>query len=94
MAWGFIQELPISREEYERIDNAIEGDPDGLIIHTASDKDGRVRVIDIWESKDAYQRFEREQLMPAMERLGGQAPSEPPAMDEFEVTNIRGRATA
>ena len=92
MAWGFIQELPISAEEYDRIDNAIEGDPEGLIIHTASEKNGRIRVIDIWESKDAYQRFESEQLMPAVQRLGAEAPSEPPRMDEFEVHNMRGRA--
>ena len=92
MAWGFIQELPVSAEEYDRIDNAIGGDPEGLIIHTASEKNGRIRVIDIWESKDAYQRFESEQLMPAIQRLGVQAPSEPPPMEEFEVHNMRGRA--
>ena len=91
MPWGFIQELPVSAEEYDRIDQAIQGDPEGLIIHTASEKSGRIRVIDIWESKDAYKRFESEQLMPAVQSLGSQAPTEPPSMDEFEVHNIRGR---
>ena len=92
MAWGFIQDLPVSAEEYDRIDKAIGSDPEGLIIHTASEKNGRIRVIDIWESKDAYKRFEGEQLMPAIQRLGSQAPAEPPPMEEFEVHNIRGAA--
>jgi heme-degrading monooxygenase HmoA len=93
VAWGFITELPISLEEYDRVDSAIEGEPDGLILHTSSEKNGRVRVIDVWESKDAYERFEREKLMPAMERIGAEPPAGgPPPRDEFDVHNIRGPA--
>jgi hypothetical protein len=92
MAWGFIAELPLSREEYDRLNAEISPDPDGLILHTASEKGGTMRVIDVWESKDAYQRFERDILFPALERIGGDTPDEPPPLDEFGVHNMRGRA--
>jgi hypothetical protein len=93
VAWGFITELPISLEEYDRLDSEIKGDPEGLIVHTSSEKNGRVRVVDVWESKDAYERFEREILMPAMGRAGLEAPTGgPPPRDEFEVHNMRGPA--
>ena len=93
MAWGFIGELPISREQYDRLNGEIKEDPDGLILHTASEHGGGMRIIDVWESKDAYERFERETLMPAMERIGAQPPEGgPPPRDEYELHNMRGPA--
>jgi hypothetical protein len=90
MAWGFISELPISRDEYDRLNAEIPDDPQGLILHTASEKDGRMRIVDVWESKDAYERFERDVLMPAMGRIGSAPPAGgPPPRDEFEVHNMR-----
>jgi heme-degrading monooxygenase HmoA len=92
MAWGFIAELPITREEYDRLNGEIAQDPEGLILHTASEKDGKMRVIDVWESEDAYRRFENETLFPAMERAGLEAPDGPPELDSFQVHSLRGRA--
>ena len=92
MAWGFISELPVSRDEYDRIDAEIGDDPEGLILHTASEKNGKMRIIDVWESKDAYERFESDVLMPAMSRLGGEPPAGgPPPREEYEIHNMRGR---
>ena len=90
MAWGFISELPISREEYDRLNAEIVDDPPGLILHTASEKDGKMRIVDVWESKDAYERFEQATLMPAMGRIGAAPPAGgPPPRDEYEVHNLR-----
>lgn len=94
MAWGFIQELPVTVEQYDQVDREITGDPEGLILHTASKKGDRVRVIDIWESEEAYRRFEQETLMPAIGRLGMEGPAEPPPMDTFELHNVRGPAAS
>ena len=94
MPWGFISELPLSRDEYDRLNAEIEQDPEGLILHTASEKEGRMRIVDVWESRDAYERFESEMLMPAVGRIGGSAPAGgPPPREEFEVHNMRGRAS-
>jgi hypothetical protein len=92
MAWGFIAELPISRDEYDRLNGEIGQDPEGLILHTASEKGGGMRVIDVWESEDAYRRFESETLFPAMGRAGLDTPDSPPELDAFEVHNTRGKA--
>ena len=92
MAWGFISELPVGPEEYDRVNAEIGDDPEGLILHTSSQKpDGRMRIVDVWESKEAYERFERETLMPAMERIGAQPPEGgPPPREEYEIHNMRG----
>ena len=91
MAWGFISELPVGRDEYDRINAAITEDPEGLILHTSSEKGGQMRIVDVWESKDAYERFERDVLMPAMERIGAAPPEGgPPPSEEYEIHNMRG----
>ena len=93
MAWGFIGELPISRDQYDRLNGEIAEDPEGLILHTAAEHGGGMRIIDVWESEEAYRRFEQETLMPATERAGLDAPSgEPPPLDSYDVHNLRGPA--
>ena len=93
MAWGFIGELPISREQYDRLNGEIQEDPEGLILHTAAEHGGGMRIIDVWESEEAYRRFEEETLTPAMGRAGLEPPTEePPPLDSYELHNLRGPA--
>lgn len=95
MAWGFIMELPMTQEQYDALDAAVgPEDPQGLILHTSSKTDTGMRVIDVWESKEAYEQFERETLMPAWAELSGEPPAGPPPRQEFEVHNARGPARA
>jgi heme-degrading monooxygenase HmoA len=93
MAWGFISELPLSRDDYDRLNGEIHDDPEGLILHTASEKGGGMRIVDVWESEDAYRRFEQETLFPALGRIGADTSGGPPPLDAFEVHNMRGRAS-
>jgi heme-degrading monooxygenase HmoA len=92
MAWGFISELPITSDEYDKLNAEIGEDPPGLILHTASRTDSGMRIIDVWQSEDDYRRFEEGQLMPAARRLGWPEPEGPPPTQEFEVHNMRGAA--
>ncbi len=93
MAWGFISELPISLEQYDQVDKEIGEDPTGLILHTASKSDNGVRIVDVWESEDAYRRFESETLMPAVGRAGvPPPPGDPPKPVEYAIHNMRGAA--
>jgi len=91
MAWGFIQELPAGREQYDEVDRQIAQDPQGLIVHTASEHGGGMRIIDVWESEDAYRTFEREQLFPALQAAGVDTSGGPPPLEGFEVHNMRPR---
>jgi hypothetical protein len=81
MAIAFVQEFPIvdgdtSTPNYdavaERVGRAV---PDGLIAHTAGfDLDrGVFRIFDIWDSREAGQRFIDETLMPIVEPMAAQA---------------------
>jgi hypothetical protein len=90
MAWGFISELPVSLDDYDRLNAEIGEDPEGLILHTASEKNGKVRIVDVWESKDAYERFENDVLMPAAGRIGMAPTDGPPPREDYEIHNMRG----
>jgi heme-degrading monooxygenase HmoA len=90
MAWGFIQQLPVTRDQYDQVNREISEDPPGLILHSAAEKGGGIQVIDVWESEDAYRRFEQETLGPALGRAGVDTSAGPPPVEGYEVFNFRG----
>lgn len=46
--------------------------PGGLIVHTHYEEDGRVRIMDVWESEEAFRTFQEERLMPAMKQVASE----------------------
>ena len=70
MAWGFIMEFPVPAEEYDRLDREVGPNPEGLIVHIAAKSGDGMKIIDVWESKEAFERFERNVIMPAAEQAG------------------------
>lgn len=46
--------------------------PDGLIVHTHYEEDGRVQVLDVWESEQAFRTFQEERLMPALQQVAAE----------------------
>ena len=82
MAVAFVQEFAIvngdlSTTNYDAVTRELNlgSAPEGLVVHTAGfDHDrGVFRIFDVWESREAGQRFMDEQLMPIIERMAGQA---------------------
>ena len=68
----------IGVEEYEAARRHInwEGDvPPGALFHVMATTDSSVRVVDVWESAEAFQTFVDERLMPGTKELG--LPGEP-----------------
>lgn len=65
MAYAFVEDIPASWEQYEPLDVAI-GDPapEGLILHVAGPTDDGVRTIGVWESRDAWRRFQAQRPDP------------------------------
>ena len=46
--------------------------PDGLVVHTAAiTEDGRMRIFDIWRTREEYEHFDATRLRPALSRLLG-----------------------
>jgi hypothetical protein len=63
--------------------------PAGLICHTAALDNGVFRIVDVWESKDAYDRFSKERLGPAIQDVMGQAPpSDAPTEKFYELHKV------
>jgi hypothetical protein len=79
MAVAVIQEFEATRENYEKVSEKI-GDaaPEGLILHTVSDLGGdRWKLVDVWESAEAFQNFVQNKLIPAIAEVDPDAPQAP-----------------
>lgn len=42
---------------------------EGLLVHVAGQSEGGFRVVDVWESEDAFRRF-GQTLMPILQEIG------------------------
>jgi hypothetical protein len=72
--YAFVQDVPASWQHYQQtVARLLDPVPAGLILHVAGPTAEGVRVIDIWESEQAWQRFRAERLAPAIAALGGPA---------------------
>lgn len=94
MAWVQIQHATQATwDDHEKV-GAILGDrkPDGLILRAAGEVDGRWKAISIWESKDAYERFVEQRILPAVKQALGDdiAAAGPPPTEWFEVKHMIG----
>jgi hypothetical protein len=85
--YAFTQDLPITTDVYERIMKGVGTAPaDGCILHAVIRIDGGLRYIDVWESREACDRFLEERVHPilqaAFSAAGAALPGEP---DRIEV---------
>ena len=48
---------------------------EGLIVHAAvhDDEAGAIRLVALWESKEAFERFSQENVLPAVRRMAAEA---------------------
>jgi hypothetical protein len=67
MPFGVLQEMPdVSEEEYRQVERHLGPDrPPGLLAHVAGPAEGGWRIINIWESEEAFRRFQSERLIRA-----------------------------
>ena len=85
MAVVYIQEFPIgdrTTTNYDWVADKIGNGPfDGLIAHTAGfdDEAGVFRILDVWETREAAERFLAEHVQPLIE----QGPQAFPNPDSF-----------
>ena len=63
MSYAFVEDIAASWEHYELFAAALEGSvPDGLLLHAAGPTEEGFRIIGVWESEAAWQRFRAERL--------------------------------
>lgn len=62
MRYACVQDVPASWETYLAIVAGLQEPPAGLLIHAAGPTDEGFRMIEVWESKAAFERFHRGRL--------------------------------
>jgi hypothetical protein len=82
----------VGTKMYDRIQAAIDvanNPPEGLIFHWAGEVDGKWTVTDVWQTREAYDRFRERQLFPAIRQISGMDPANgpQPTITEFAVHN-------
>ncbi len=72
MAVAFLQELPgATQEQYDQVVETLRGQTaEGRIFHVAGPIEGGWRIVDVWESQEAVNKFFQEQLGPAAQEAG------------------------
>ncbi len=76
------------QEQYDAVHGKMDVDanpPAGMIFHSAGPIDGGWGVIDVWESRDAFDTFVGTRMQPALAELGDEAFDGPPDIKEFPV---------
>lgn len=98
MPVGILQMLNgTTQEQYDSINEKMFGTsrpsadqaPDGLVVHSAGPTENGWYIYDIWESREAFQRFTEERVMPAVRELIGDVPPPPGSEPQFfEVASL------
>ena len=100
MAEALILEFDgVGRAEYEAVNDALGIDlsgsgadwPDGLLFHAGAAKPGGWVVFEVWESRQAQERFMNEQLGAALHQGGVAAP--PTRAEWLDVARYTARST-
>jgi len=78
----------VTQEQYNKVMDALGLDsnpPAGAVFHVAGFTGGSLRVLDIWDSQQTFERFQRDRLNSAVQKAGiaGQ-----PKVQYFTVHNI------
>lgn len=63
----------VTPEQYDQMEEKVrwnQESPAGGIFHIAWFEDGALRVVDAWESAEAFQTFVNDRLMPGVQALG------------------------
>jgi hypothetical protein len=80
-----------SQEMYDTVQERMNVDsdpPEGLIFHSGGPIDEGWGVIDFWESREHFDRFQESRLGPALAALGEDGPDGAPDIKEFPVHNF------
>lgn len=95
MPYAFVQDVAASWEHYRRVAEPVfQPAVDGLVLHVAGRTDEGYRIIAVWESREAWQRFQEQTLLPAIAAVGGPSRPEPAFRDVHAAHVVVGDGTA
>jgi len=64
------------------------GTVDGLLVHLARATDAGFQVVEVWDSREAHDRYEAEVVGPVLSEVAGEAPAVPLPATEFAVRGL------
>ncbi len=92
MAVAVTLKFPATIEQYDQVNEKLDpanNAPDGLIIHTGAEGDGGIRIFDVWDSAEAFERFRDERLGPAVAEVVGEGdPAGQPEVEIYELHDV------
>jgi hypothetical protein len=92
--YGVLSRVPAPVEMYDALHAEVlrrgDGKGDGLLFHVARATDDGFEVVEVWESREQFERFNRDVVLPVVTDLAPGAP--PPTTGqgyvEFEVRGL------
>lgn len=90
MAVAIMMNIEATQDQYDEVNEKIDptgNPPEGLIIHVGSVTDSGVKVIDVWESEQAFHDFRESRLGPAVAEVMGDAAG-PPDIEVLELHDV------
>ncbi|MGY1631227.1 hypothetical protein ACI784_05905 [Geodermatophilus sp. SYSU D01186] len=93
MTWAVTMDVPAPVEVYDAVHAEVlrrAGDTtEGLLVHLARATPTGFQVIEVWESREAAERFDRELVQPIVAELSPDGPPPgDPVVTEFEVRGL------
>ena len=94
MTYGIEYDVPAPIQFYDAVHSEVlrrvGSSVDGLLLHVGRPSDGGFQVLEVWESREHWQRYNDEVIAPIMAGLAaGQPPAAgPPDGREFEVRGL------
>lgn len=94
MSYAFVQDVPATWDTYRGVAETLaQSCPKGLVIHAAGPTDEGFRMIGIWDSREAWDRFRDEHLTPILEALASGSRAQPTYRELKIVHLITGEPT-
>lgn len=89
MPYAWVQDVAADWQTYERVVAALGDDvPEGLITHVAGPTDSGFRIIGVWDSREAWERFREVRLRPAVRSVAGEGSAREPVFSDLEVRHL------
>jgi hypothetical protein len=92
MVYGITFDVPAPVEMYDALHaevlRTVGSSVDGLLVHVGRPTHDGFQILEVWESKEQYERANTEILVPIMIRLAGSDGPPPPEGIEFDVRGL------
>lgn len=92
MPFGVVQDMPgVTESDYRLVERNLGPDrPPGLLAHVSGPTDEGWRVVNIWQTEEAYRQFVSERLMRAAGLAAQQDGFDPSKASRFRIATLTG----